>query len=42
MIAGVHLDHRPKQLPEPGENVVAINEDHPVTPDGRYVAKDYA
>ncbi len=37
MIAGVHLDHRPKQLPEPGENVVAINEDNPVTPDGRYV-----
>ena len=42
MIAGVHLDHAPaSELPEPGENVVAINEDNPVTPDGRYVAKDY-
>ena len=42
MIAGVHLDHRPDALPEPGQNVVAINEDNPVTPDGRYLAKDYA
>ncbi len=42
MIAGVHLDQRPVELPRPGENVVAINEDNPVTPDGRFVAKDYA
>ena len=37
MIAGVHLDRRPEQLPEITEAVVAINEDNPVTPDGRYV-----
>ena len=37
MIAGVHLDHRPTQLPEISEAVAAINEDNPVTPDGRYV-----
>jgi hypothetical protein len=37
MIAGVHLDRRPERLPEISEAVVAINEDNPVTPDGRYV-----
>ena len=37
MIAGVHLDHRPPQPPEISEAVAAINEDNPVTPDGRYV-----
>ncbi|WP_246209984.1 citrulline utilization hydrolase CtlX [Nocardioides piscis] len=38
MIAGVHLDHRPSVEPELTEAVEAINEDHPVTPDGRFVA----
>src|SRR3954464_4220087 len=38
MIAGIHLDRRPERLPEITEAVVAINEDNPVTPDGRYVA----
>lgn len=37
MIAGVHLDRRPEEH-ELTEAVEAINEDHPVTPDGRYVA----
>lgn len=37
MIAGVHLDRRPEQLPEISEAVAAINEDNPITPDGRYV-----
>jgi hypothetical protein len=38
MIAGVHLDHRPDHVePELTEAVKAINEDHPVTADGRYV-----
>ncbi len=37
MIAGVHLDHRPERLPEISEAVAAINEDNPITPDGRYV-----
>ena len=38
MIAGVHLDRRPP-LAEAGltEAVEAINEDNPVTPDGRFV-----
>ena len=38
MIAGVHLDRRPAEEHELTEAVQAINEDHPVTPDGRYVA----
>ncbi|KQY51636.1 MULTISPECIES: citrulline utilization hydrolase CtlX [unclassified Nocardioides] len=39
MIAGVHLDRRPLEAPpELTEAVEAINEDHPVTPDGRFVA----
>ena len=38
MIAGIHLDRRPAELPVPTEAVAAINEDHPVTPDGRFVA----
>ena len=37
MIAGVHLDRRPSAEPELTEAVEAINEDNPVTPDGRYV-----
>ena len=37
MIAGVHLDHRPERLPGISDAVAAINEDNPVTPDGRYV-----
>lgn len=39
MIAGVHLDRR-RPLEEAGltEAVEAINEDNPITPDGRYVA----
>ncbi len=42
MIAGVHLDRRaPLDQAELPEAVGAINEDNPVTPDGRYVAKDY-
>ncbi|GAB3763535.1 arginine deiminase-related protein [Nocardioides ginsengisegetis] len=36
MIAGVHLDLRPTEVP-PTTAVRAINEDHPVTADGRYV-----
>ncbi|VXB89010.1 citrulline utilization hydrolase CtlX [Nocardioides sp. AX2bis] len=38
MIAGVHLDRRPDDV-APGltQAVVAINEDHPVTPDGHLV-----
>jgi hypothetical protein len=43
MIAGVHLDHRPPiEEVELTEAVEAINVDDPITPDGRYVAKDYA
>ena len=43
MIAGVHLDRRaPLEEAELAEAVGAINEDNPITPDGRYVAKDYA
>ncbi|PVG81865.1 amidinotransferase [Nocardioides gansuensis] len=38
MIAGIHLDRRPQQAPVLTEAVEAINEDNPVTPDGRYVA----
>jgi len=38
MIAGVHLDHRPEVEPALTEAVEAINEDNPVTADGRYVA----
>jgi len=38
MIAGVHLDHRPEVGPALTEAVEAINEDNPVTADGRYVA----
>jgi hypothetical protein len=38
MIAGVHLDRRPLEAPELTEAVAAINEDNPVTPDGRFVA----
>ena len=38
MIAGVHLDRRPLDIvPELTDAVRAINEDHPVTADGRYV-----
>ena len=37
MIAGVHLDRRPSVEPELTEAVEAINEDNPVTPDGRFV-----
>jgi len=40
MIAGVHLDRRPAVEPGPTEAVVAINEDHPITADGRYVDID--
>ena len=36
MIAGVHLDRRPATEPGPNDTVRAINEDHPVTADGRY------
>ena len=39
MIAGVHLDRRPKPAdPELTEAVEAINEEHPTTPDGQDVA----
>lgn len=38
MIAGVHLDRRPSAEPELTEAVEAINEDNPVTADGRFVA----
>ena len=39
MIAGVHLDRRrPVERAGLSEAVEAINEDNPVTPDGRYVA----
>lgn len=39
MIAGVHLDRRaPLEQAAISEAVEAINEDNPVTPDGRYVA----
>ncbi|MGD9957855.1 citrulline utilization hydrolase CtlX [Nocardioides sp.] len=38
MIAGVHLDRRPDQEPVLTEAVEAINEDDPVTADGRDVA----
>jgi hypothetical protein len=38
MIAGVHLDRRHVDVePELTDAVLAINEDHPVTADGRYV-----
>ena len=38
MIAGVHLDRRPPLAQaELTEAVAAINEDNPITPDGRYV-----
>ncbi|GAA0976377.1 hypothetical protein ENKNEFLB_03444 [Nocardioides aquaticus] len=41
MIAGIHLDRRPDDV-APGltQAVVAINEDHPVTPDGHLVDDD--
>ena len=38
MIAGIHLDRRPPLAQaELTEAVEAINEDNPVTPDGRFV-----
>ena len=37
MIAGVHLDRRTAVTPGITQAVAAINEDNPVTPDGRYV-----
>ncbi len=37
MIAGIHLDPRPATADTPTDAVVAINEDHPVTADGRFV-----
>ena len=37
MIAGIHLDRRPEAERGPTDAVVAINEDHPVTADGRLV-----
>ncbi|WP_300642979.1 citrulline utilization hydrolase CtlX [Nocardioides sp.] len=37
MIAGIHLDRRPEAERGPTLAVVAINEDHPVTADGRLV-----
>ena len=37
MIAGIHLDPRPAIEDGPTDAVVAINEDHPVTADGRFV-----
>ena len=38
MIAGIHLDRRPEAgAPELSDAVLAINEDNPVTADGRYV-----
>lgn len=40
MIAGVHLDRRRPSGAELTEAVKAINEDHPVTADGRYVDAD--
>ena len=40
MIAGVHLDRRPKPAdPELPEAVEAINEEHPTTPDGQDVTQ---
>ena len=40
MIAGVHLDRRPKPAdPELTEAVEAINEEHPTTPDGQDVTQ---
>ncbi|MDT0201669.1 citrulline utilization hydrolase CtlX [Nocardioides sp. AE5] len=38
MIAGVHLDRRPEAEPALTRAVQSINEDNPVTADGRYVA----
>ena len=38
MIAGIHLDRRRPGDLELTEAVEAINEDHPVTADGRFVA----
>ena len=41
MIAGVHLDRRPADIePDLTEAVLAINEDHPLTLDGRLVDVD--
>ena len=41
MIAGIHLDRRPVDTePELTDAVLAINEDNPVTADGRYVDAD--
>lgn len=41
MIAGIHLDRRPVDVePELTDAVLAINEDHPITPDGRLVDAD--
>ena len=41
MIAGVHLDRRPADVePDLTDAVLAINEDHPVTLDGRLVDVD--
>ncbi len=41
MIAGVHLDRRPVDIePDLTDAVLAINEDHPVTADGRLVDAD--
>ena len=41
MIAGVHLDRRPADVePDLTDAVLAINEDHPVTADGRLVDVD--
>ena len=41
MIAGVHLDRRPTGVePDLTDAVLAINEDHPVTADGRLVDAD--
>lgn len=41
MMAGVHLDRRPVDVePELTDAVLAINEDHPVTTDGRLVDTD--
>jgi hypothetical protein len=41
MIAGVHLDRRPTDVrPELSDAVLAINEDNPVTPDGRNVLQE--
>ncbi|GGF30959.1 amidinotransferase [Marmoricola endophyticus] len=38
MIAGIHLDPRPGVEPGPSDAVLAINEDNPVTADGRSVS----